>query len=96
MAMPVVKCDYFMHLEQLLTDFWIGWSIKSYRDNDPIPLFVNKVYSDHTQLQYAFYDLPFVSTFMAAMSRIITDHLANSCSNRYAHPLVARTQDRIS
>ncbi|KAI9816979.1 MAG: hypothetical protein M1832_004963 [Thelocarpon impressellum] len=37
-----------------------GWSIKSYRDDESIPLFVNKVYSDNTQLQYAYYDLPFV------------------------------------
>jgi transmembrane 9 superfamily member 2/4 len=37
-----------------------GWSIKSYRDKEQIPLLVNKVYSDNTQLQYAYYDLPFV------------------------------------
>lgn len=37
-----------------------GWSIKSYKDNEQIPLLVNKVYSDNTQLQYAYYDLPFV------------------------------------
>ncbi|KAI9803562.1 MAG: hypothetical protein M1825_001905 [Sarcosagium campestre] len=38
-----------------------GWSIKSYRENAAIPLFVNKLYSDKSQLQYAYYDLPFVS-----------------------------------
>lgn len=38
----------------------LGWSIKTYIDDEAIPLFVNKVYSDNTQLQYAFYDLPFV------------------------------------
>ncbi|CZR64691.1 probable multispanning membrane protein [Phialocephala subalpina] len=37
-----------------------GWSIKSYKDNEAIPLLVNKVYSDNTQLQYAYYDLPFI------------------------------------
>ncbi|PNS15145.1 hypothetical protein CAC42_8146 [Sphaceloma murrayae] len=37
-----------------------GWSIKSYADGEKIPLFVNKVYSDFTQLQYAFSELPFV------------------------------------
>lgn len=37
-----------------------GWSIRSYVDDEAIPLYVNKVYSDHTQLQYAYYDLPFV------------------------------------
>ncbi|KAI1334844.1 Nonaspanin [Xylariaceae sp. FL0016] len=37
-----------------------GWSIKSYKEGEHIPLLVNKVYSDNTQLQYAYYDLPFV------------------------------------
>ncbi|KAF2454697.1 putative multispanning membrane protein [Lineolata rhizophorae] len=37
-----------------------GWSIKSYSDGEPIPLLVNKVYSDNTQLQYAYSELPFV------------------------------------
>jgi transmembrane 9 superfamily protein 2/4 len=37
-----------------------GWSVKSYKDHEQIPLLVNKVYSDNTQLQYAYYDLPFV------------------------------------
>ena len=41
---------------------WVvsGYSIRSYRDEENIPLLVNKVYSDNTQLQYAYYDLPFV------------------------------------
>jgi len=37
-----------------------GFSIRSYRDDEAIPLLVNKVFSDSTQLQYAYYDLPFV------------------------------------
>ncbi|PSR81989.1 endomembrane protein 70 [Coniella lustricola] len=37
-----------------------GWSIKSYHQGEPIPLMVNKAYSDNTQLQYAYNDLPFV------------------------------------
>ncbi|CAG8976848.1 hypothetical protein HYALB_00012666 [Hymenoscyphus albidus] len=37
-----------------------GWSVKSYKDGEAIPLLVNKVYSDNTQLQYAYYDLPFI------------------------------------
>ena len=37
-----------------------GYSIKSYEEDEAIPLYVNKVYSDNTQLQYAYYDLPFV------------------------------------
>jgi transmembrane 9 superfamily protein 2/4 len=37
-----------------------GWSIKSYKEGDEVPLYVNKVTSDTTQLPYAYYDLPFV------------------------------------
>lgn len=37
-----------------------GYSIVSYRDDESIPLLVNKIFSDHTELQYAYYDLPFV------------------------------------
>ncbi|KAF2401610.1 putative multispanning membrane protein [Trichodelitschia bisporula] len=37
-----------------------GWSIKSFRPTEPIPLFYNKIYSDQTQLQYAYAELPFV------------------------------------
>ncbi|KAF2713706.1 endosomal membrane protein [Pleomassaria siparia CBS 279.74] len=36
-----------------------GYSIKTYRDGEPIPLFVNKVYSDNSELQYAYTELPF-------------------------------------
>lgn len=38
----------------------IGYSINSYKDDESIPLLVNKVYSDNTQLQYAYFELPFV------------------------------------
>ncbi|KAI9901571.1 hypothetical protein N3K66_003388 [Trichothecium roseum] len=37
-----------------------GWSPKSHKNGEQIPLLVNKVYSDNTQLTYAYYDLPFV------------------------------------
>ncbi|KAE8385990.1 hypothetical protein BDV23DRAFT_163989 [Aspergillus alliaceus] len=37
-----------------------GYSIKRYNDDEAIPLLVNKIFSDNTQLQYAYYDLPFV------------------------------------
>ncbi|KAK3324158.1 endomembrane protein 70 [Cercophora scortea] len=49
-------------LSQAVVDaFYIpGWSVKSYKEYESIPLLVNKVYSDNTQLQYAYYDLPFV------------------------------------
>ncbi|KAK4503380.1 hypothetical protein PRZ48_004295 [Zasmidium cellare] len=46
---------------QLAQAFYIpGWSIKSYAEGERIPLFVNKVYSDNTQIQYAYSELPFV------------------------------------
>lgn len=38
----------------------IGWSLKSYKPNERIPLLVNKAFSDNTQLQYAYNELPFV------------------------------------
>ncbi|EGR47879.1 uncharacterized protein TRIREDRAFT_22466 [Trichoderma reesei QM6a] len=42
------------------TAFYIpGWSVKTYKDGELVPLMVNKVYSDNTQLQYAYNDLPF-------------------------------------
>jgi transmembrane 9 superfamily member 2/4 len=37
-----------------------GWSIKSFNDGEIIPLFYNKIFSDQSELQYAFSDLPFV------------------------------------
>lgn len=37
-----------------------GYSIRTYKDEENIPLLVNKVYSDNTQLQYAYFELPFV------------------------------------
>lgn len=37
-----------------------GYSIQSYKKDDNIPLLVNKIYSDNTQLQYAYFELPFV------------------------------------
>ncbi|KAL1296595.1 hypothetical protein AAFC00_000089 [Neodothiora populina] len=48
-------------LISLAQAFYIpGWSIRSYSDGEVVPLFVNKVYSDNTQLQYAYAELPFV------------------------------------
>ncbi|KAJ5918017.1 Transmembrane 9 superfamily member 7 [Penicillium verhagenii] len=37
-----------------------GYSVTRYNDKEPIPLLVNKIFSDQTQLQYAYFDLPFV------------------------------------
>ncbi|KXT09699.1 hypothetical protein AC579_8949 [Pseudocercospora musae] len=37
-----------------------GYSVKSYAEGEAIPLFVNKIYSDNTQFQYAYSELPFV------------------------------------
>ncbi|KAI1006535.1 hypothetical protein K3495_g1689 [Podosphaera aphanis] len=51
----------FILFSNTLTAFYIpGWSVKTYRENQAIPLLVNKVYSDNTQLQFAYYSLPFV------------------------------------
>ncbi|KAJ6095089.1 hypothetical protein N7467_002602 [Penicillium canescens] len=48
-------------LVSCVSAFYIpGYSVTRYNDNDPIPLLVNKIFSDHTQLQYAYFDLPFV------------------------------------
>jgi transmembrane 9 superfamily member 2/4 len=41
-------------------NLFAGYSINTYRDEENIPLLVNKIYSDNTQLQYAYFDLPFV------------------------------------
>lgn len=38
----------------------LGWSIRSWADGEIIPLFVNKAYSDRTEIQYAYSELPFV------------------------------------
>ncbi|KAI9053196.1 hypothetical protein LZ554_003462 [Drepanopeziza brunnea f. sp. 'monogermtubi'] len=55
------KCLLFFMTFSFSQAFYIpGWSIKSYKDNEAIPLLVNKVFSDNTQLQYGYYDLPFV------------------------------------
>ncbi|KAI5305009.1 hypothetical protein KEM56_005503 [Ascosphaera pollenicola] len=37
-----------------------GYSVRSYSDKESILLFANKIFSDHTHLQYAYYELPFV------------------------------------
>ncbi len=47
-------------LQNQRADIFSGWSVKSYKEGEAIPLLVNKVFSDNTQLQYAYYDLPFV------------------------------------
>jgi transmembrane 9 superfamily member 2/4 len=49
-----------VHITLVQTDRTAGYSIKSYKDDESIPLLVNKVYSDNTQLQYAYFELPFV------------------------------------
>lgn len=39
---------------------YLGYSIKSYRDGEAIPLYWNKLFSDQTELQYAYSELPFI------------------------------------
>ena len=48
-----------MHVA-LLSNSAIGYSSQNYRQNESIPLLVNKVSSERSQLQYAYYGLPFV------------------------------------
>lgn len=43
-----------------------GWSIKSYHELDPVPLYFNKISSDHSPLPYSYSELPFVCGFKAA------------------------------
>ncbi|EEA25259.1 hypothetical protein TMatcc_006518 [Talaromyces marneffei ATCC 18224] len=51
----------WLFLFSVCQSFYIpGYSVVSYADNEPIPLLVNKIFSDHTQLQYAYFELPFV------------------------------------
>ena len=38
----------------------VGYSIITYQNDENIPLLVNKVYADSTQLQYAYFNLPIV------------------------------------
>lgn len=54
----VIRCTLLFTTK--LTFEITGFSIKSYKDNEAVPLFVNKVYSENSQLQYAYYSLPFV------------------------------------
>ncbi|KAF2627709.1 endomembrane protein 70 [Macroventuria anomochaeta] len=54
-----------------------GFSYKSYRDGDTIPLLVNKVYSDYSELQYAFTELPFVCP---PTGRLRAGHLTSGTS----------------
>lgn len=58
---PPIRSGFELsHLTNAMCGLDTGWSIKSYQENEHIPLMVNKVYSDNTELQYAYYDLPFV------------------------------------
>ncbi|KAF2182587.1 putative multispanning membrane protein [Zopfia rhizophila CBS 207.26] len=68
----------FCSLLALSQAFYIpGFSIKSYRDGETIPLFVNKVYSDYSELQYAYTELPFVC---APTGRIQTGRFTSGAS----------------
>ncbi|TPX40358.1 hypothetical protein SeMB42_g06041 [Synchytrium endobioticum] len=40
--------------------FYVSFAHKSYKDGDEIPLYVNKIFSDKTQLPLAYSELPFV------------------------------------
>lgn len=47
-----------------------GWSIKSYADMDKVPLYVNKVTSNHSPLPYSYFQLPFVCQPSKGMSSV--------------------------
>lgn len=50
----------FCAIVALAQAFYIpGVTYKTYREGEPIPLLVNKVYSDKSELQYAYAELPF-------------------------------------
>lgn len=54
----ISSLQYLRHTDS--SQVYSGYSIKSYRDGETIPLFWNKLFSDRTQLQYAYAQLPFV------------------------------------
>ncbi|KZM22113.1 uncharacterized protein EKO05_0003826 [Ascochyta rabiei] len=61
MRASIAACAAFSSLLACTHAFYIpGFSYKSYRDGETIPLLVNKIYSDYSELQYAFSELPFV------------------------------------
>lgn len=47
-----------------------GWSIKSYANSDKVPLYVNKVTSNHSPLPYSYFQLPFVCQPLKDMSSV--------------------------
>ncbi|KAF2668307.1 endomembrane protein 70 [Microthyrium microscopicum] len=48
-------------LSAICNAFYIpGWSEKTFKDGDLIPLFHNKIFSDSSELHYAYSELPFV------------------------------------
>ncbi|EGE07051.1 transmembrane 9 superfamily protein member 4 [Trichophyton equinum CBS 127.97] len=50
----------FLLLLPQATAFYVpGYSIQTYQDGQRIPVLVNKIFSDNSQLQYAYSDLPF-------------------------------------
>lgn len=54
-----------------------GISYRTYRDGETIPLLVNKIYSDYSELQYTFADLPFVCP---STGRVRTGHTTSGTS----------------
>ncbi|KAK2855578.1 hypothetical protein FQN49_005053 [Arthroderma sp. PD_2] len=52
--------SFFLLLSQATAFYIPGYSIDTYQDGQRIPVLLNKIFSDHSQLQYAYSDLPFV------------------------------------
>ncbi len=80
---PITYCSSPYHL---------GWTIKSYKDDEAIPLFVNKIYSDRSQMQYAYYDLPFVCP---PSGRVHDGHASSSGYNKHLNLGEVLRGDRI-
>lgn len=47
-----------------------GWSIKSYKENDQVPLYFNKISSDRSPLPYSYAELPFTCAAKAENDQI--------------------------
>lgn len=47
-----------------------GWSIKTYGENEKVPLYVNKVSSNHSPLPYSYFQLPFVCELLKDVSSV--------------------------
>ncbi|KAF3490619.1 transmembrane 9 superfamily protein member 4 [Arthroderma uncinatum] len=57
--MPAYLLSFLLLFSQATAFYVPGYSIDTYQDGQRIPVLVNKIFSDSSQLQYAYSDLPF-------------------------------------